>query len=160
MRKKNHLIWMAFLFFLGGGVFLFRFAIINWLQQKILYTAGKFAIVNNNSFANADSFHRQHLIYSLAGIDRIWPHRVNSFKRFNNLYNQFKGFECDIRFDSDNRKLYVAHDAKEVSLLTFTDYLKADPGHKLFWLDIKNLDLSNINIFCETLIQIDKQFAV
>jgi len=148
------------LILLTGTLFLFRNEIINWLQQKVLQSADKNNTLSNQIFVVSDSLHLKHRIYSLAGKNRIWPHRVNSLVRLQYLYDQFPGFECDIRFDSTNSKFYIAHDASEINSLSFSDYLQADPNHKLFWLDTKNLNVSNINQFCHVLKLYDEKFAL
>jgi hypothetical protein len=161
MLKRSRFAWAVFFVFLIAAVFLFRYEIINRIQQEVLNSIRNASMVSNRDFAGTDSLHQQHLIYSLKGADRIWPHRVNSLKRLRYLYKQFAGFECDIRFNAGDRKLFIAHDPVEISPLTFVDYLQqADPEHKLFWLDIKNLDSINIIAFCEQLRQLDQQFTI
>jgi hypothetical protein len=160
MQKRKLLPWIAFLIFSGGILFGFRFELINRIQQHILKSIGFETGISNHSFSNADSLHGQHRIYSLSGIGRIWPHRVNSLKRFKYLYHQFPGFESDIRFSESDHKLYIAHDPDEINSLTFTNYLLTDPEHKLFWLDVKNLGDSNINSFCIALQHLDNEFSL
>lgn len=119
------------------------------------------AILSNTFLNQAGNLTPQHQIYSLKGLDRIWPHRVNSIRRLRYLYSQFAGFECDIRFDQASGNLYIAHDPDEISPLVFRDYLSCcDPAHKLFWLDVKNLDSGNLNSFCSLLQQLDRSYKI
>jgi len=160
MPKRKRFPWIIFLGFSGIVIFLFRYELINSLQRQILNSIRKKAIVSNHLFAGADGTPR-HLIYSLTGLDRIWPHRVNSLRRLKYLYNNFAGFECDVRFDAASGHLYVAHDPEDLSPLVFADYLLQEGrDHKLFWLDVKNLTSLNAEAFCALLDLLDKKFFI
>lgn len=69
-----------------------------------------------------------HKLFSLSGVEKILPHRVNSMKRFQYLYSEFKGFECDITLAGND--LYVAHDPEEISSLTWDHLLEKDDQEK------------------------------
>jgi len=160
MQRRKLLTWIVILIFSGAILFWFRFALINRLQHYILHDIGAGAVVSNHNFISAGTLHSQHRIYSLMGINRIWPHRVNSLRRFRYLYHEFPGFESDIRFSQTDHKLYVAHDPDEINYLTIADYFLNDPDHKLFWLDVKNLGDSNINSFCAELQKLDEAYSI
>lgn len=157
MPKKKRTAWIVFFIFSGIAVLIYRYEAINWIQAQLLKSIRNKTFVSNHSLLQ-DSSVSQHQVYTLKGIDRIWPHRVNSLQRFKYLYPEFAGFECDIQFDASSRRLYIAHD--NPGTLVFTDYLRADADHKLFWLDVKNLDSNNIQAFCDQLQQLDRQFAI
>src|SRR5882724_9580168 len=96
-------------------------------------------------------------------MDRIWPHRVNSLRRFSYLYAGFAGFECEIQFDTAARKLLIGHEPADVAgvgVASFTASLNADPEHKLFWLDVRYLDSNNIGSFCDQLQRLDRQYDI
>ena len=160
MPKGQRFPWIILLGFSGIVIFLFRYELINNLQRRILNSIRDQAIVSNEIFLKGD-VRPDHLIYSLKGLDRIWPHRVNSLRRLKYLYTDFAGFECDIRIDSAAGRLFVAHDPKDVSSLVFTDYLLQErKGRKLFWLDVKNLGNLNQTTFCGLLDQLDRKFSI
>ena len=136
-------------------------SIINGIQKQVLETIREEAAHPHASTANSNTQQQAHLIYSLNGLDKIWPHRVNSLERLRYLYKDFAGFECDIRFNAENHHCYIAHDSSEVDSLTFDDYLgQADPEHKLFWLDTKNLNAANVDAFCQKLEELDRQWQI
>jgi len=152
--------WSTILIFSGVAAFVFRNEAIQWLQSELLKSLRGKAIVNNHALLQ-DSSASQHLIYTLKGTDRLWPHRVNSLRRLKYLYPAFSGFECDIRFDASTGGFRIGHDPADVmGTLTFSDYLRSDPGHKLFWLDVKNLGSDNIGAFCDRLQQLDRQYDI
>jgi hypothetical protein len=160
MPKGKRFPWIIFLGFSGIVIFLFRYELINSFQRQILNSIRKKAIVSNHFFIPGN-VSPNHLIYSLKGLDRIWPHRVNSLRRLKYLYNSFAGFECDVRFDVTSSHLYVAHDPEDLSTLVFTDYLLQEgKDHKLFWLDVKNLQSFNTIAFCGLLERLDKRFFI
>ena len=152
--------WYIILIFSGITAFVFRNEAIRWMQSELLKNLHDKAVVCNHAFLQ-DSSVSQHLIYTLKGTERIWPHRVNSLRRLKYLYPDFSGFECDIRFDAPSGGLCIGHDPADVTgTLTFSDYLRSDPGHKLFWLDVKNLSRANIKAFCDRLQQLDQQYDI
>lgn len=148
--------WVLLIVPLLAAVFVCRFRLANGIQQALIGSIRKKAVVDNRRLLR-DSSYSNHLVYSLKGMDRIWPHRVNSVRRFRYLYPEFAGFECDIQFSAG--KLSIGHDSAGPDL--FTDYLKEDAGRrKLFWMDIKNVDRRNIGEFCDVLQTIDRQYAI
>ena len=153
-KKRRDLLIVVLLS--GALVFVCRYRLVNAIQQTMIRSIRDRAVVDNRRFLRDSTFSR-HLIYTLKGMDRIWPHRVNSLRRFRYLYPEFAGFECDIRFAAGN--LSIGHDSAGPDL--FTDYLKEDAGRrKLFWMDIKNVDQQNIDPFCDVLEAIDRQYAI
>jgi len=142
-------------------IYFFRNVLINQVQLQVLGMIRKRAVFSNAVFVRPGNSHQQHHLYSLKGLDRIWPHRVNSIQRLHYLYPDFVGFECDIQFDAASGKLYIAHDSDDLNSLVFTDYLgREDKDHKLFWLDVKNLDSLNQESFCSDLEQLDQQYEI
>jgi hypothetical protein len=155
MRIKKRFLWI--IFFSGIIICIYRNEALNWLQVSLLKSISSKALISNGALLK-DSTVSQHLVYTLKGTERIWPHRVNSLRRLDYLYSEFAGFECDIQFDADSARLYVAHD--DPASLQFKDYLLADKDHKLFWLDVKNLNRNNVRAFCDELQQLDRQFDI
>ena len=152
--------WVFAFFLLLALLFIFRFQLTNRIQQRILSGLDKETALSNRALLSNGAAHQDHGIYGLSGKGRIWPHRVNSFLRFTYLYPYFPGFECDIRFNSGGQQLFVAHDSTEINTLTFVDYLKADPDHKLFWLDVKNLSDANRQAFAAQMQALDSRFNI
>ena len=155
MAKKRPALLIVLLLS-GALVFVYRYRLVNGIQQALIRSIRDKAVVDNRRFLRDSSF-SHHLIYRLKGIDRIWPHRVNSLRRFRYLYPEFAGFECDIQFNAGN--LSIGHDSAGPDL--FTDYLKEDAGgRKMFWMDIKNANRGNIGPFCDLLEAIDRKYAI
>ncbi|HUB59273.1 MAG TPA: hypothetical protein VL978_01155, partial [Puia sp.] len=114
------------------------------------------ATISNHSLLRDPSF-SHHLLYRLKGTQRLWPHRVNSLRRFRYLYTEFSGFECDIQFDPQTGLLSIGHDGPGPDSLTA--YLKADTGQlKLFWLDLKNIRGDNAEALAARLAALDLQY--
>ncbi len=140
--------------------FYFRYQLVFRWQQYLLSSISTAATVDNQQFAAKDSVHQQHLIYQLKGTERLIPHRVNSIQRLQFLYPHFKGFECDIRFNTATKFLYIGHDEKDISDLTLPDFLMADADKKCFWLDVKNIDSNNVQPFLLALAQLDTVYQL
>lgn len=176
MVKKSMVLLIVL--FIGGLAFIFRNQLINSIQQRLLRSLDGKAIVDNRQLLQDPCF-THHLLYSLKGADRLWPHRVNSLQRLRYLYGEFPGFECDIQFLADSGILRIGHDAPAPpgpegsghdvpdgrdpgpAPDTFVDYLKLDsPRRKLFWLDIKNVNAGNIHSFCDRLHVLDSLYSI
>jgi hypothetical protein len=157
MRKRQAAL-VIILLLSGSLVFVYRFQLMNGIQQRLIKSLSSQATVANHLFLQDSSFSR-HLLYKLRGTDRLWPHRVNSLQRFRYLYSEFAGFECDIQFVETSGAFIVGHD--EPGPDSFSDYLEADrAGCKLFWLDLKNVDSGNVASFCAQLQLLDQKFGI
>ena len=66
-------------------------------------------------------------------------------ERFQYQYRDFKGLRCDIILAGNH--LYVAHDPESISSLTWDHLLEKDSQKKMFWLDVKNLSIENVESF-------------
>jgi hypothetical protein len=160
MRRRIRYSRIVLLGFAGIILILFHNEIIYQIQHQLLLSIRSKANISNQQFNRQDQL-SAHQIYSLKGLQRIWPHRVNSLRRLNYLQKDFAGFETDIRFDPMNRQLFIAHDPGEISKLVFSDYLGlAGMDQKLFWLDVKNIDSLNLSAFCDALKDLDNRFAI
>src|SRR3982074_3549720 len=103
MLTKKRIVWIVLLLFSGIAAFIYRQQAIHAMQALLLKSLREKASVSNRALVQDPSV-AEHLIYTLKGMERIWPHRVNSLRRFNYLYAGFAGFECDIQFDTAFRK--------------------------------------------------------
>ena len=157
MRKKKIIViqCLALLILL---IFFLRLPIVNKIQTGVLKSIDGAALLSNTYFGEDSDPHGHHKIYKLKGTERILPHRVNSMERFRYLYNNFKGFECDIILSDGH--LYVAHDPEEISLLTWEHLLGKDVQQKIFWLDVKNLNLENVQSFYARLDSLNDEFSL
>ena len=153
MVRKRRALLSILLLVAGGLVFLYRNSLFNSIQQRQLRSVADRAVVANRDLLR-DSLYSRHLVYRLKGIQRLWPHRVNSLRRLRYLYDEFPGFECDISFVVNGGILAIGHGQPEGEV--FDDYLRLDSARKkLFWLDLKNVDKANIGAFCEGLERLD-----
>ena len=157
MAKKRRAL-LIILLLLGVLVFICRNQLLNRIQQRLISSISPKAVVDNRRLLR-DSAFSHHLLYSLRGTQRLWPHRVNSRQRFRYLYSEFAGFECDIQFLKNDNALVLGHDGPGAD--RFTDYLEDDSTEKkMFWLDVKNLDSNNIEDFCTRLYVLDQVYAI
>jgi hypothetical protein len=157
MAKKRRAL-LIILLLLGVLVFICRNRLLNAIQQELISSISSKAVVDNRHLLRDSSF-SHHLLYSLSGTQRLWPHRVNSRRRFRYLYSEFAGFECDIQFLKSDSTLALGHDGPGPD--RFTDYLEQDSTKKkLVWLDVKNLDTNNVRAFCTRLHALDQAYAV
>ncbi len=157
MAKKKRALPIILLL-LGVLVLVCRNQILNRIQQTLISSISPNAFADNRHMLR-DSAFSHHLLYSLRGTQRLWPHRVNSRKRFRYLYPLFDGFECDIQFLNNDNALALGHDGPGPD--RFTDFLEDDPSKKkLFWLDVKNLDTGNTGAFCTLLHALDQTYAI
>jgi hypothetical protein len=141
---------------MAGLVCFFRYSLTNAIQQQLIKSIAARATLTNHTLLRDPSF-SHHLLYGLKGTERLWPHRVNSVRRFRYLYPEFAGFECDIQFDPHTGTLSIGHDSPGPDSLTA--YLQADTGQKkLFWLDLKNIRGDNAGAFSARLRTLDNQY--
>ena len=150
MRKKK-IITIQCSVVLILVVFFFRYQIVNKIQTNVLKNVNGTALSSNDHLLAGNDFYFDHKIRSLKGVEKILPHRVNSLERFEYLYDDFKGFECDIIIDPLHNVFRIAHDPEEISSLSFNQFLERDNDKKLFWMDVKNLDTNTMYSFCKHL---------
>src|SRR5690242_2451643 len=137
MTRKRWALFSILLLIAGGTVFLYRYPLLHSIQQHLLHSIAGQATVDNRKLLRNTAY-SHHWVYGLRGIQRLWPHRVNSLQRLRYLYDEFAGFECDIIFIASNGTLTIGHDQPGDE--TFGDYLHIDSSRKkLFWLDVKNV---------------------
>ena len=77
--------------------------------------------------------------------NKYWAHRVLDPQTANDLSVKFNGVELDVFFESDKSLFDVRHHGsfKDNSLI---DYLsKINNNDMYFWVDLKNLDSSNVS---------------
>jgi hypothetical protein len=133
--------------------------LINSLQLAFLESIRNEARLSNQRFSRT-STRPPHHIYELKGIERFFPHRVNSLERLKYLYDDFKGFECDINFDETKKAFFVSHEGLSQDNNSFSEYLKFDTEKKIFWMDVKNLSLTNADAFRAELDNLNEKFDV
>lgn len=158
MFKRGRIILFLLLLLVAGGWFS-RFYWINLLQLSYIKSISNKANLSNQLF-KATAIYPNHKIYTLKGVERFFPHRVNSLRRLKFLYDDFKGFECDIHFDSERNSFFVTHGDVQTDSPTLLQYLEFDKQKKIFWLDVKNLSDSNVDAFCNALLALDKKFGI
>ena len=142
-------------------VYIFHNELICRAQLMILGSIRQRSFLSNAGLRPPGDLLQKNQIYSLKGLDRIWPHRVNSIRRLRYLYPDFAAFECDIRFDVGSRQLYIGHEPEDIGTLLFSDYLdQVDRNHKLFWLDVKNLNSQNLESFCMAIEELDHRYGI
>ncbi len=140
--------------------FFFKHQIINKIQTGILKNIGVFHFAPKIHHPAYNSAYYNHKIFSLNGVEKIFPHRVNSMERFQYLYNEFSGFECDIIIDPVHNVFYIAHDPEGISSLTWDHLLEKDGQKKMFWLDVKNLTVENAGSFYRHIDLLDDKYDI
>ncbi|WMJ72280.1 phosphoethanolamine transferase [Cytophagaceae bacterium ABcell3] len=102
---------------------------------------------------------------SLGQLSRVYPHRVNTIGKLNNiLYNGHNSFEIDIIFRQNNDSTYfeIGHDDNSlsgISLKYFLEHCNVDNLKKI-WLDLKNLNSDNLQAVVKQLNLLDEQFNI
>ena len=158
MVTKRRALFVSIFLVAGGLVFLYRYSLLNALQRQVLKGIASQAVVANRDLLR-DTAYRHHRLYQLKGIERLWPHRVNSLQRLRYLYDGFAGFECDIWLTANTGDLVTGHDEPDGDL--FVDYLRTDSAReKAFWLDLKNVGKGNIAPFCLRLESLNQEFVI
>jgi len=79
--------------------------------------------------------------------DKLWAHRVLDTNNIHDLYKEFKGFELDVYFNTEEDCFDVKHHGDR-SDLKLSEYFKAieDFDSIKLWIDFKNLNLENTDI--------------
>ncbi len=153
--KKTRWLLAAVLLLL---LYVSRYAIIFKLQYAAYERVGA---VQKKMPENIPAYFNNHAVYKLKGNQKLWPHRVNTIKYLSSLYPFFNGFETDIQVDEKQDKLLIGHDAPAADSLQLEAYFsQADYAKKLFWLDVKNLDSTNISFFIAKLNVLDRLYQV
>lgn len=138
----------------------FRLQLLHRVQLYCIEQVKGDAIFSNAGWAGTHPALAGHRLLTLRGTDRFFPHRVNSLRRLRYLYGDFKGFECDLQLQRTTGRLYITHGDIRAGDVTLQQFLQADPDRKIFWLDVKNLDTGNVQVFCRTLQQLDRQYGI
>ena len=91
---------------------------------------------------------------------KIWVHRVNSLERLAEIEHLFKGMELDIVFE--NGKFDIRHPPAKSIHLSLEEFLSniKQPKEHYFWLDLKNLNLKNINEVNQRLSYLTQKFNI
>ena len=81
--------------------------------------------------------------------NKLWKHRVNTSEEANSYVNVFPGIELDVYYNLYRDKFYISHD-KDYDIdetETLNQYLTSinEPTVYYYWIDFKNLYVTNIN---------------
>lgn len=99
----------------------------------LLFFVGLFQIITN-----------QNSVIKLLFPSKVWVHRVNSIDKLSKVGSNYRGIELDVEFDEAYNKFQVNHPpAKPINLFLET-YLKNSDLNKKYWIDLKNLDNTNL----------------
>ncbi|ECH3696296.1 sulfatase-like hydrolase/transferase [Campylobacter coli] len=105
-------------------------------------------------------------IYPFKSPGKIWLHRTNDLKKFDDFKEKYQGFEVDVHYFSEKSCFDVGHDGKKESIaLDLKDILKlaiirdkkTKPLQTKFWIDFKNLNKNNAQESLQTLLHICKE---
>ena len=95
--------------------------------------------------------------------DRVFPHRVNSIGKLNEIWNDgFRSFEVDVRFGDDNSDKFIVGHNKGVMGMDLKSFIKSVEylDIKKIWLDFKNLTKNNYLLALDGLEELDKEFGL
>ncbi|OOX95182.1 hypothetical protein BOO83_01195 [Campylobacter coli] len=104
--------------------------------------------------------------YSFKSPSKIWLHRTNDLKKFDDFKEKYQGFEVDVHYFSEKSCFDVGHDGeKESIVLDLKDILKlaiirdkkTKPSQTKFWIDFKNLNKNNAQESLQTLLHICRE---
>jgi hypothetical protein len=80
-------------------------------------------------------------IDKLPACEKLWAHRVDSYKRFQHLKDYFSGLETDVVFDTAINDFWVYHPpAKPIGLVLQKYFRDLKAGSKGLWIDVKGVD--------------------
>ncbi|EDM43924.1 hypothetical protein SCB49_10040 [unidentified eubacterium SCB49] len=103
------------------------------------------------------------IIKELNQEERIFPHRINSIAKLNEIYNDgFRSFELDVIFDENgSNNILVGHDIEDtdITLHTFLQNAPLESTDRI-WLDFKNLNTNNETNVFTALQSLDKEFGL
>lgn len=96
---------------------------------------------------------------------RLVPHKANYQNKLNNILGDgIRSFEFDTLFNNQTPKTFfeIGHDVSELTGGAFEDYLQIvqDKAIKKIWMDIKNVEASNITQILNRLNTLDNQYAL
>ena len=105
------------------------------------------------------------IIDSLNLKSKIYPHRVNTIgKLCETIYSGCSGIEVDVIFKQKEGFSYfeVGHDSAALSGISLEKFLKkiGEKPIENIWLDIKNLDGSNLRALEQRLIDLDAMYSI
>jgi heptose-I-phosphate ethanolaminephosphotransferase len=105
------------------------------------------------------------IIDSLHLNSKIYPHRVNTVgKLCETMYSGSNSIEVDVIFKQKEGLSYfeIGHDNGAISGIRLEDFLIKIGNHpmKNLWLDIKNLDESNLLALEQRLVDLDKLYSI
>lgn len=85
--------------------------------------------------------------------EKIWAHRVNSLEKLKEATPLFNGVELDVMFDLENNYFDVNHPPAKSIQLSLEKYLTSlpNPTSLKYWLDFKNLNVTNQQMALERL---------
>jgi heptose-I-phosphate ethanolaminephosphotransferase len=109
--------------------------------------------VNNTNIQNNFSF----------SPNKIWAHRVNSFKDIEEKHLIFEGLEVDLIYSTDINNFYIAHHDKDTFLgILLEDWIKhiPNPEKNWYWFDLKNLNKKNAEACALLLVKILNRYEV
>lgn len=105
------------------------------------------------------------IIDSLYLNSKIYPHRVNTTGKLSEvIYAGCTSVEVDLIFKQEQGYSYfeVGHDSDALSGISFEEFLKAIGERPLekIWLDIKNLNQSNVLALEKRLVDLDAMYSI
>ncbi|HEB9335479.1 TPA: phosphoethanolamine transferase [Campylobacter coli] len=104
--------------------------------------------------------------YPFESPSKIWLHRTNDLKKFDDFKEKYQGFEVDVYYFSEKNYFDIGHDGEKESIaLDLKDILelaiirdkKIKPLQTRFWIDFKNLNRNNAQKSLQTLLHICKE---
>ncbi|MEX0813397.1 MAG: phosphoethanolamine transferase [Chitinophagales bacterium] len=134
------------------------------LEEKDCYTLDgkrKYTSSDNRYFVRANNIY---LLDSLAQLNRVLAHRVNTTGNLAEVNFNGLGFETDLIFKEKEGKAFfeVGHDASAMSGMPVDSLLSNIENSSLpkIWFDIKNLSSDNLDAIAEDLLRLDQDFGI
>jgi hypothetical protein len=75
---------------------------------------------------------------------KLWAHRVLDFNEVNEKFNNFNGVEVDVFFENYKGTFDVRHHGKYKGNTLLEYFNNINHNEVFFWIDLKNLDKSNV----------------
>lgn len=91
--------------------------------------------------------------------DKLWAHRINTIEEINPAFQKFSGVELDIYYEKSENRFDIRHHGG-ISGLSLRNYFKSikNPYYYYYWLDFKNLGITNHEESYELLYEILLEF--
>ncbi len=130
------------------------------------YNKNRIRLFANKNYDEELKLHNEEWEYPFKSPGKIWLHRTNDLKKFNDFKEKYQGFEIDVHYFSEQDYFDIGHDGQIESIaLDLKNMFKlarvrdkiTKPLQTKFWIDFKNLNENNVQKSLQALLNICKE---